>query len=100
MKPVVLHPHAETELEQAADRYEQEREVLGGEFRLEFEAALARLLDNPQLYAIERNDLRRCPLHRFPYTIYYADMADRVWIAAVAHQHRRPGYWTRRKRQE
>ena len=51
MKRVVIHPDAETELEQAAAHYENRREGLGREFRLEFEAALDRLLANPQLSA-------------------------------------------------
>ncbi len=28
---------------------------------------------------------------------YYEELADRIWVAAVRHQHRRPGYWSRRK---
>ena len=67
------------------------------EFRLEFEAALGRLLANPQLYSIEVDEGRACPLHRFPYTVFYADLADRIWVAAVANQRRRPGYWMGRQ---
>jgi hypothetical protein len=29
--------------------------------------------------------------------VYYVELDDAIWIAAVAHQKRRPGYWTRRK---
>ena len=32
----------------------------------------------------------------FPYTIYYVALDDSLWIAAMAHQRRRPGYWSRR----
>lgn len=93
MKPIIIHPQAEEELEEATANYDCQRAGLGKEFRLEFEAALDRLKTQPLLYAIEVDDVRACPLRRFPFTIYYADLEDRIWLAAVAHQHRRPGYW-------
>jgi toxin ParE1/3/4 len=92
-----MHPEAEIELEKAAAYYENQREGLGQEFRLEFEAALGRLLENPQTYVIEVDQVRACSLKRFPYTIYYAELDDQIWLAAVAHHHRRPGYWYRRR---
>jgi hypothetical protein len=79
--------------------YESQRIGLGGEFRREFEAALVRVRENPQLYAVEHDDgTRYCLLRRFLYTIVFIEMETDVWIAAVAHQKRRPKYWTRRRR--
>jgi toxin ParE1/3/4 len=40
--------------------------------------------------------LRKCFVRRFPYTIFYLELAEQIWIAAVAHQRRRPGYWRNR----
>jgi toxin ParE1/3/4 len=40
---------------------------------------------------------RKRHLARFPYTIHYAEIDDMIWIAAVAHQKRWPGYWSKRK---
>jgi len=98
VKPVSIHADADAELRDALERYEQERVGLGREFREEFEAALARVRDNPELYAVEDvSGVRYCPFHRFPYTLVYLDLEDRLWVAAVAHQHRRPRYWARRR---
>ena len=97
MKPVVFHPAALQEAEQAAAWYESQQPGLGRAFRVEFEAALGRIAENPQLYGVDLKDFRACPLWRFPYTIFYADLVDRIWLAAVAHQSRRPGYWSRRR---
>jgi plasmid stabilization system protein ParE len=36
---------------------------------------------------------RRLLLHRFPYAVLYALVAEEVVITAVMHLHRRPGYW-------
>jgi hypothetical protein len=41
--------------------------------------------------------MRKHRLRRFPYTIHYAVLHDAIWIAAVAHQRRRPGYWAVRR---
>lgn len=98
MKPFFLHTDAEAELRQALEHYEQQRSGLGREFREEFEAALERVRHNPYLYAAEDDSgARLCPLRRFPYHLVYLDLDDRIWIAALAHQRRRPGYWTRRR---
>ena len=98
MTPVTLHEAAEAELAEAMRYYEQQRTGLGGEFRREFEAALARVRQNPKTCAVEdESGVRYCPLHRFPYTLVYVELDDRIWIAAVAHQHRRPRYWARRR---
>jgi toxin ParE1/3/4 len=98
VKAFTIHIDAEAELRAAADGYEVRRPGLGGEFLAEFEAALERVRANPLLYAAEDDsEIRHCPLHRFPYTLVYLDLEDHVWVAAVAHQHRRPGYWSRRQ---
>jgi hypothetical protein len=47
--------------------------------------------------AAESGATRICPLHRFPYSLFYEDLPDRVWVAAVGHHRRRPSYWARRR---
>ncbi len=37
--------------------------------------------------------IRRVPVGRFPYQVVYASVDDVTYILAVAHRHRRPGYW-------
>ena len=97
MKPIVFHPDAAEEAREAAAHYEAIRVELGAGFKAELEAALARISDNPLLYAAESGSMRVCPLHRFPYSLFYQDLEDRIWVAAVGHHQRRPGYWQRRR---
>jgi len=97
MKPIEFHPAAQQEAEEAAAYHEGQQPGLGRKLRVELEQALERIADNPLLYAVELGEFRACPLHRFSYTIFYLDLEDRVWVAAVAHQKRRPGYWARRQ---
>jgi hypothetical protein len=41
-------------------------------------------------------EVRRFLFERFPYGVFDAHLQDEIVVVAVAHQHRRPGYWMRR----
>ena len=94
MTAVVFHTEAEREVEDAVEYYECRRTGLGRDARTKFEEAVARILQNPKLFSHFRNtDIRKCFVDRFPYTIYFRELDDSIWVAAVAHQKRREGYW-------
>jgi toxin ParE1/3/4 len=97
VKAVVFHPDAEAELHAAVAWYEEQREGLGADLLAEVEKAIDRLQENPHLFP-RHNELgiRKCLVRRFPYTIFYLELDEADWVAAVAHQRRRPGYWVRR----
>lgn len=97
MKSLVFHPEAAQEANDAVDYYDDKRAGLGDDFRAELRAALVRIQGNPGLYGAEGEPLRVCPRHRFPYCVYYKELADRIWVAAVGHQRRRPNYWSSRR---
>lgn len=97
MKPVVLHPDARAELREAAAFYEDRRAGLGREFRGEFERAAQVIQENPQLYGLYKDtNFRACVLRRFSYVVFYQELEDCIWIAAVSHSKRRPDHWIRR----
>ncbi len=97
MKPTDFHADAAREANDTVDYYDDLSIGLGDDFRVELNSALIRIQQNPRLYAAESGSIRLCRLQRFPYSIYYEELADRIWVAAVGHQSRRPGYWARRK---
>lgn len=97
MKPIDFHPTAAAEAREVADRYEVLRPGLGVDFRAELTDTLARIRANPQMYAAEAGAIRFAPLHRFPYSVIYEELADRIWVAAVGHHSRGPGYWAQRR---
>lgn len=88
-----FHPLAEIELHEAADWYERELSGLGADFAEEFSRALTYLLEGPLRCRQIEPGVRRCLLKRFPYGIIYDVPADYLRIIAVAHLHRKPGYW-------
>jgi toxin ParE1/3/4 len=99
VKPVTIHAAAEAEVETAVANYEAQREGLGREFRHGLESTIERIQNLPQAIApVDDRGTRKRRLKRFPYTIYYVELDDTIWIVAVAHQRRRPGYWSGRER--
>src|SRR4051812_44631598 len=98
MKPVVFHPEARAELTASAQFYEQQREGLGLEFASAVEAAVERIRLLPQAGAVDQTTGRqKHVMRRFPFNTFYHEFADVIWIAAVAHQRRRPHDWADRE---
>ena len=99
MKPLVVHPQAKAELDGAIAYYESRVTGLGVDFLDNIERAFQKIQQNPQawpLYVDPR--FRRYVLDRFPYSVFYIERLDAIWIVAVAHAKRRPDYWKRRDR--
>jgi toxin ParE1/3/4 len=97
VKPIVFAPEAEAEFIAAVAHYEAQRAGLGLDLQREVENAAARIQHNALLCPLHKDTrFRKWVLRRFPYTIFYLDLEDCIWIAAVAHQKRRPGYWQNR----
>ncbi|MDH4165627.1 MAG: type II toxin-antitoxin system RelE/ParE family toxin [Gammaproteobacteria bacterium] len=88
-----FHPEAEQELYEAASRYESEVSELGFRFADEVERVILLLLDRPELGSRLDDELRHFVLRRFPFSVVYAVASDVVYIVAVAHGSREPGYW-------
>ena len=75
---------------------EQNVTGLGERFGSEVRRAIDRLLEYPELGSPIDVDLRRLMLTRFMYFLIYSSTADLLRVVAVAHAHRRPGYWRSR----
>jgi plasmid stabilization system protein ParE len=94
--PVVLRPEAELDLISARDWYDRRRPGLGDEFTDQFAEFLDRVAAMPKLYAVIWQDVRACPLSRFPYVAYYRALTDRVEVLAVLHGSRDSSAWQSR----
>jgi plasmid stabilization system protein ParE len=101
----VIHPAAEQEADDAADWYEREDLALALEFARSYRAVIDDVLVRPRQYpeaedAPEGSECRNVVrVGRFSYRIVYAVVGDDIFVLAVAHHHRRPGYWQHRLRQ-
>ena len=97
MIPCTFHPDASAELEDAALFYESRMTGLGKSFAAEVERTISLVQEFPEAGSPIGPNRRRVLVARFPYSIVYRDGPDSIVVVAVAHQHRRPGYWRRRK---
>ena len=96
MMRVIFTRIATQELEDAVRFYELEYAGLGRRFKEEVKKATLRIADYPKAWSIERGEVRKCLLHRFPYKLLYSVEEDHVLVIAIAHQHRKPDYWVGR----
>ena len=88
---------ASEELSEAISYYEAQKAGLGGELRDEVEALIDRIAANPLLWRERRPGFRRANCRIFPYYVMYCIRGEVVFIVAIAHGARRPGYWRERR---
>jgi len=90
------HPAAALEARAARRWYkdEQDSPEAAARFHAALRAALAQVAEAPGRWPVLADDLRKRPLHGFPYRVVYQDRGDHVLIVAVMHERQRPGYWS------
>jgi hypothetical protein len=91
-----FHPDAKEEFDGAVEFYEQSHPGLGLEFAEEIYATITRIIQYPDAWSTLSKNSRRCLVSRFPYGLIYQIKSNSLRIIAVAHLHRRPGYWKER----
>lgn len=96
MKPARFHPEAQLELEEAIAYYEARSPGLGRNLRKKVESAVLKIQESPLRWTPAEQGTRRFMLRRFPYSLVYLELFDHLWLVALAHHKRRPGYWRKR----
>jgi len=91
-----FHLAASEEFLETASYYEEQIPGLGERFIIEVERVVAVLSDQPEIGQRVGEIYRRILLVRFPFSLIYSIETDRIWIVAVAHHRRKPGYWKER----
>jgi plasmid stabilization system protein ParE len=92
------------EVDDAALWYQQQRDGLGLAFLASLDRALELIRRWPQTGGLVDDvaqdlEVRRVPVHRFPYFVAYLVHDADIVVLAVAHQRRRPRYWSGRAEQ-
>jgi plasmid stabilization system protein ParE len=91
-----FHPDALAEYEAAALYYRGQREGLQLRFVENVENAIERIVENPSAWRRFDGEIRHCLTHVFPYAVLYTIEPDYIFIVAVMHSRREPGYWRNR----
>ena len=91
-----LHREAQAEYEADIRYYKKCQPGLQHRFVAAVEEAIARILEHPERWRMIEPEIRRCLTRTFPYSIIYSVQGDTIFILAVAHGSREPGYWKKR----
>jgi len=96
LTPHFFHPSAAAEYAEAARYYAVINADLGRRFFREIEGLIEDVRRHPDRFRIFNGRTRRHFSDVFPYAVIYLEEPDRIWIVAVMHMHREPGYWKTR----
>jgi toxin ParE1/3/4 len=94
--PVDFHPQVRLEADEAFERYLERSPKAAEAFYRELEKARTAIQDSPESWAEYLYGTRRYLLERFPFVVVYRITEYRIEVVAVAHGHRKPGYWADR----
>jgi len=93
-----FHPQARDELIHAVDFYEGRQRQLGVEFLEEVYSTIQRIIEFPKASSKQSKRTRKCFVNRFPFGVIYQIKRSEIFIVAIAHLSREPGYWKERLR--
>ena len=88
-----FHPLARREIADAFEHYELATLGLGAKFRERVRQITQLLCDFPRIAPKIPKGVRQISIPRFPYQLIYTVTAEEVFILAVAHKRKKPGYW-------
>jgi len=91
-----FHPAAAAEVERAQAWYEERSVFAAAGFLQELTRAVQRIRVGPERHPPAEFGTRRIVLEQYPFSIFYVVRRDEIFIIAVAHHRRRPGYWSDR----
>jgi plasmid stabilization system protein ParE len=95
-KRIEFHEEASKEYEAAFDWYLARSELAASKFAQELERAISLIAKAPRRWPEAIGGWRQFRLERFPFSIVCRELPSNIQIIAVAHGHRRPGYWKQR----
>lgn len=90
---VVFGASALAELTEARRYYETVSPLLAQDFSEAVAHAVTRVAQDPLMWPPLTQRIRRCLFDRFPYGLIYRVEGDAIYVLAVMHQRRKPGYW-------
>jgi hypothetical protein len=84
MSVIVYDDDAADEVREGMDFYDGRQPGLGLEFYREVAAVVARAARSPATFTRHRpSGRRKARPNRFPYTVYFEEIPNGIWIAAV-----------------
>lgn len=95
---IEYHPLTTTDLNKAVAYYNRQKPGLGDELRTEVYASIEKVLAGPTQFSIVSKGIRRCLVHRFPYSVLFRIISPNTLRVLVLRHHRRhPDFGLRRR---
>jgi toxin ParE1/3/4 len=94
---LIILSDAEKELQDTVDYYNDQLPGLGDQFYYEVLKAFDLILRFPSGWAKTGENIRKFILKRFPYLVLYVVHEQEIVVNAIAHQHRHPDFYTKRR---
>lgn len=94
---LAFHPEASDEFVAAAEYYDAAVPGLGNRFLLAVSRVADVAMSHPEAGGRRGANARRLAVSGFPYDLVYQRRGEVVEVLAIAHHHRRPGYWRERR---
>lgn len=94
--PVRLTAAAVRDLALAERWYLDEAPHVLASFEEEIDRAFDRISERPESYRIVESHVRRAPMRKFPFSVFYRILPEWIEVVAVVHQSRDPRTWQRR----
>lgn len=93
MTNIIFHPDVEQEVKASYLWYQKQALGLGGDYLSELESAYQAITELPNTWPKFQFGFRRFLLSKFPFSVIYQHKDSTVFIVAVMHNSRKPGYW-------
>ncbi len=99
---IEFHPDATAELAAQLAWYDARGAGLRDDLLGELDAALTRIAERPAMWPrwpsplAAQAGVRAYTLRRFPFVLAYLVVEETIFVVALAHTRRRPGYWMER----
>ena len=88
-----VRSEAEYDIGEAFDYYHEISTELGNDFVKCLDSAIKKVQKHPQHYRRIYKDIRRIPLRRFPYRVFYRVVGRHIIIIAIFHVRKDPTQW-------
>ena len=84
---------ARTDVREAKAFYRKDSEQAPKDFASELRRALQKIREHPQIGVPYEPGTRRFIMIRFPHSVVYYLSGEGIYVVAVEHHSREPGYW-------